>query len=130
MKLEKSQIGIQIKITLWLWESLTELLLNYSYNLLGIIVFVKRKSKVEIYACKHCMKLLWARKFCYFLVGIFSSENASPSLKKKLNERFNILKQTSNLVIGCSIGFSVGIQWIIYIFKKKTKQFSCMAKFR
>ena len=44
MKLGKSQIGIQIKITLRLWESLTELLLNYSYNLLGIIVFVKRKS--------------------------------------------------------------------------------------
>ena len=44
MKLEKSQIGIQIKITLWLWESLTELLLNNSYNLLEIIVFVKRKS--------------------------------------------------------------------------------------
>ena len=62
MKLGKSQIGIQIKITLRLWESLTELLLNYSYNLLGIIVFVKRKSfffKVdEIYAFKHCMKLL------------------------------------------------------------------------
>ena len=44
MKLEKSQIGIQIKITLRLWESLTELLLNNSYNLLEIIVFVKRKS--------------------------------------------------------------------------------------
>ena len=62
MKLGKSQIGIQIKITLRLWESLTELLLNYSYNLLGIIVFVERKSfffKVdEIYAFKHCMKLL------------------------------------------------------------------------
>ena len=62
MKIGKSQIGIQIKITLRLWESLTELLLNYSYNLLGIIVFVKRKSfffKVdEIYAFKHCMKLL------------------------------------------------------------------------
>ena len=66
----------------------------------------------------------------FFLWLLFSPENASPSLKKKWNERFNILKQTSNLVIGCSIGFSVGIQWIIYIFKKETKQFSCMAKFR
>ena len=62
MKLEKSQIGIQIKITLRLWESLTELLLNNSYNLLEIIVFVKRKSFFfqvdEIYAYNHCMKSL------------------------------------------------------------------------
>ena len=65
MKLEKSQIGIQIKITLWLWESLTELLLNNSYNLLEIIVFVKRKSfffkltkyKTKIYTTKADLKI-------------------------------------------------------------------------
>ena len=129
MKLGKSQIGIQIKITLRLWESLTELLLNYSYNLLGIIVFVKRKSFfLKLTKYMH-LSIAW-NYYDFFLWLLFSSENASPSLKKKSNERFNILKQTSNLVIGCSIGFSVGIQWIIYIFKKETKQFSCMAKFR
>ena len=65
MKLEKSQIGIQIKITLRLWESLTELLLNNSYNLLEIIVFVKRKSfffkltryKTKIYTTKADLKI-------------------------------------------------------------------------